>query len=198
VLRDFTSDFVTPHERGWRMLTEAFVGQPHLRFLEIGSLEGRSACWWLDHVLTHPTSTLTCIDCWGIDDIERRFDHNITTTGRAAQIRKYKARSRSALKEVEDGSIDLAYIDGSHEGRDVLLDGLLVLPLMRPQGVILFDDYGLAPECMPPGYQRLPREAIDTFLAFTRDRVQQVSGGYQVAVRVRDRKADPAVSRHRP
>src|SRR5690349_6873094 len=46
----------------WEIDLARLAGQPDLRFLEIGSFEGHSACWLLEHVLTHDTSTLTCVD----------------------------------------------------------------------------------------------------------------------------------------
>lgn len=38
-------------------------------------------------------------------------------------------------------SFDLVYVDGSHMCADVLFDALLAFELLRPGGVIVFDDY---------------------------------------------------------
>lgn len=46
----------------WERNLQRFVGIPNIHFLEIGSFQGHSACWLLTHVLTHESSTLTCVD----------------------------------------------------------------------------------------------------------------------------------------
>lgn len=53
----FTSDYVSEHIPRWRDLFEEYRGQPDVRMLEIGSYEGRSAVWFLENVLTHPTAS---------------------------------------------------------------------------------------------------------------------------------------------
>ena len=102
----------------------------------------------------------------------------------ADQIVKLKAPSRVALPSLHSRSIDFAYIDGSHEAADVLLDGLLVLPLVKRGGIILFDDYHLGWE---PTWKlkHYPMAGIDTFLALNDWRIDVIHRGYQVAVRVK-------------
>ena len=39
-----------------------------------------------------------------------------------------------------DGSVDVAYIDGSHRACDVLTDAVLSWPLLKVGGMIVFDD----------------------------------------------------------
>ena len=56
----YTYDWFSQHVPYWNRLLEPLKGQPDLRFLEIGSFEGRSACWLLRNILTHETSMLTC------------------------------------------------------------------------------------------------------------------------------------------
>ena len=40
-----------------------------------------------------------------------------------------------------DHKFDLIYIDGSHESADVLSDSLFSYNLLKPGGVLIFDDY---------------------------------------------------------
>jgi len=63
------------------------AGHPHIHALEVGSFEGRSTTWFLDTILTHPTSHITCVDTFkgspeheGVvetDSLLQRFSSNI-------------------------------------------------------------------------------------------------------------------------
>ena len=63
----FTADWFSHNERMWRELFDK-VGwhspERELHALEVGSWEGRSACWLLQNILKHENSTLHCIDTW--------------------------------------------------------------------------------------------------------------------------------------
>src|SRR4051812_39152799 len=53
----FTLDLFTTHIKQWERDFGFLKGHPNLRFVEIGSFEGRSTCWLLEYILTHETST---------------------------------------------------------------------------------------------------------------------------------------------
>lgn len=180
---EFTVDWFTPRVPAWQRLLAAYVGKPRLRFLEIGSYEGRSALWLLENVLTEPTAGLSCIDTWSSGETERRFDRNLAASGHSDQLRKIKAPSWQALPHLAAASLDFAYIDGSHEAADVLEDGLMVLRRMKPGGIILFDDY----QWNPPESKRRhpPGPAIDAFLSLNDWRLEELHRGWQIAVRVK-------------
>lgn len=73
----YTADYVTIHIQNWLVWLAEWIGKPEVHFLEIGSYEGRSAVWFLQNILTHPTSTLDCVDLFTGKGLEPRFDHNI-------------------------------------------------------------------------------------------------------------------------
>jgi hypothetical protein len=90
----FVTDVFSEHIPIWTKILSRYAGQPGIQALEIGSLEGRSACWLLENILTHPTARLTAIDLFipfqffpdehafvPFDpvymDIEAHFDKNI-------------------------------------------------------------------------------------------------------------------------
>jgi predicted O-methyltransferase YrrM len=55
-------------------------------------------------------------------------------------------------------------VDASHQAADVLADAVLAFQLLKPGGVIAFDDYIWSP--MRPGTENplmLPKVAIDAF-----------------------------------
>ena len=103
------------------------------QILEIGSFEGRSACWILDNIKCN----LTCIDIWEKDPvIEANFDFN--TAGR---VHKIKAKSSLALRSLPLNFYDFIYIDGNHTPLNVLEDAVLCHRLLKKGGLLCFDDY---------------------------------------------------------
>ena len=181
----FTHDWVTAHTEVWGTLFESWNTQPK-HALEIGSWEGCSACWMLLNVLCHPDSTITCIDPWYNREHEARFLHNIALTGQANQVCRIRAPSWDVLHHIQDNSLDAAYVDGSHEGRDALCDGLMVWRKLKLGGILVFDDYGW----QNPGGARhyTPKPAIDAWLQLNDWSCELIHKGYQVAVKkIKDR-----------
>src|SRR3989344_8187879 len=143
-LPPFLTDWFSKQIPVWENHLAHLKGKPDLRFLEIGSFEGRSACWLLKNILTHASAKLTCIDPfpvigaetirkyaqaheWQIKepypeciDIERRFDANIAATGAAHKVIKRKGVSQETLRELPLHSFDVIYVDGSHFPPDAL------------------------------------------------------------------------------
>ena len=113
--------------------------------LEIGSYEGRSAVWFLENILTHPTSRLVCIDPFFDPRVEMRFDHNVRLSGARERLEKRRGRSESVLPQLERASFDLIYVDGSHDAPFVLLDAMLSWELLKTGGILAFDDYEWEP-----------------------------------------------------
>lgn len=60
----FTRDLTAPFSRRWASLLEKFSGRPNVHGMEIGCLESRSSIWFLENILQHESSHLTCIDPW--------------------------------------------------------------------------------------------------------------------------------------
>lgn len=174
---EFTSDWHSMHIPNWQEHLGEFDGRP-VRCLEIGSHEGRSAVWFAQHLLSHPSATLTCIDPWPSPDAESRFDANIAETGRAPQVRKLKVDSWQALAALQSG-FDLIYVDGNHEGRHVLEDAIWAIRLLKVGGLLIFDDYPY----QPVGVTQPPQPAIDTFLLLWSDCLAVLHREAQVIVR---------------
>jgi hypothetical protein len=183
----FTQDWFTANVPTWERVLAPIAGKPELQALEIGSFEGQSACWLLDHVLTHPTSRLVCVDPFdgaGQPHAEHYFDDNVRRSGSAYKVLKLKGLSRQAVPLLAGHALDLAYVDGSHDPADALADGLLVWPLLRRGALVIFDDYGIGasyPDAIAAGVD--PRPGIDAFLGFMAGRYEVVERGYQLIVR---------------
>jgi predicted O-methyltransferase YrrM len=183
---EFTSDWHSPHIPLWQEHLGPLNGRP-VRCLEIGSHEGRSAVWIVQHLLSHPDSTLTCIDPWPSVEAERRFDANVSELGRANQVRKLKTESWRALPLLTPG-FEFAYIDGHHEGRHVLEDAIHAFRLVRVGGLVIFDDY----RNRPLAVAHPPQPAIDAFLLLWSDSLDVLHQDEQVVIRkVREPQSAP-------
>jgi hypothetical protein len=181
---EFTQDWLGPRAEWWQPVLQPYIGTP-ARMLEVGSFEGRSATWFLDNILTHPDARIVCVDTFGgspehrgldLTDLESRFDRNMAR--HAGRFTKLKGSSHAILRTLEPASFDIAYIDGSHEAADVLMDAVLVWDLLKPGSIMMFDDYGTRWE----GFDGL-RTAIDAFLACMEGRYELIRKQYQVILR---------------
>lgn len=194
----FTSDWFSPHIPVWETVLSDMRGKPHLHFLEIGSYEGRSACWLLTHILTHETAYLTCIDIFHLSDesietstrlnlsmptgeeIEKRFDANIESIHALHKVIKLKGKSRELLRTLPLRHFDCAYIDGSHTSSSALSDGMLAFDLLKAGGLLIFDDYKW--NCFPEAPLKNPRAGIDAFLTFFKDEYRIIHNDYQIII----------------
>lgn len=160
----FTEDWFSEHITTWRRLLAPLAGRPGLRYLEIGTWEGRSAFWVLDNILTHPTAHMTTIDVFP-GDVQERYRENLRLSGRAEQVTTLVGRSQEEVRKLPYESFDLVYVDGSHAADDVLADAVQAWAVVKPGGIVIFDDYTW------PGYKNIfplelrPQIALDTFLA---------------------------------
>lgn len=180
----YTTDFISGFVDDWARALAPLAGRPGVRLLEIGSFEGRSATWFLKHVLTHESSELVCVDVFSRPGREARFDHNIGLADRHGQVRKLKGKSADVLATLEPASFDAIYVDGGHDAGTVLLDTLLAWKLLKPGGVLIFDDYLW--ELERPLSER-PQLAIDLFRTTMGDALEILHMGYQVIGRKGER-----------
>lgn len=189
----FSQDWFTINLPIWEHYLQRFAHQSELMALEIGSWEGRSTCWLLDHILTHPTAQITCIDTFAggaehqalwqgsfLQTIEQRFDFNVAQTGAPEKVKKIVGKSQMVLRSLPPNAYHLAYIDGSHIASDVLEDALLTWGLIKVGGIIIFDDYQYT---FPSEVTEAPpKTAIDAFLTTFSKKIVLLHQGYQVLV----------------
>ena len=75
---------------------------------------------------------------------------------------------------------DFIYIDGSHIAKDVLTDACMAWPLLKPKGLMVFDDYLWGD---PRDILHRPKPAIDAFCNLFAEEAEIVHVGYQLVVR---------------
>lgn len=183
----FTHDWFSLHIGNWTRWLGA-RRDVETRALEIGCYEGKATCWLLENILTHPKSTITCIDTFeGSDEhkefgvkfggVERTFHEN--TAPWENKVTTHKGRSDYILRRLA-GPFDLVYIDGSHRAPDVLTDAVLAWPLVAPGGIVVFDDYMWDHY---PDATMNPRLGVDSFLATFKGQFALIASEYQVCVR---------------
>ena len=191
----FTQDYFSHNIAQWSKDYARFAGKPNLDFLEIGSFEGRSACWLLQNILTHDSSRMTCVDLFaeersqgayettGLDSnlmsAEDRFDYNIRQAGASHRVKKLKGNSHDLLRSLSRSQYDFIYIDGSHVAKDVLEDAILAWPLLKTGSALTFDDYEWRDE---PDPLRCPQLGIDAFLGVYEGHYRMIHKGYQVTL----------------
>lgn len=180
---DFTSDWVTRNIALWTAQLKHVRGQPNLHALEIGSYEGRSAIWFLENILVHPTSSITCVDIFDDKTYEDRFGRNILASGFPNKVNKIKGPSQKVLRELKWNSYDFVYIDGSHVAKDVLSDAVLSWDLLKVGGIIIFDDYLLWADRYRPWAR--PQIAVDAVLEIYEPYIEVLHKGTQVVIRKR-------------
>ena len=134
--------------------------QQKLQIVEIGVYEGASSCFWSDFYLNNPDSRLISIDPFtgseehlkepekypGLSKLEVTARENIAKSDNAGKVEIIKGYSHLIYPHLfyrygEDPWIDVLYIDGAHDSISVARDITLYVPMVKPGGVVFFDDY---------------------------------------------------------
>lgn len=192
----FTQDWFSWAPPVWEQLIEHLPARK--RFLEIGSFEGRSTVWIVENMMVDD-GEVYCIDTWDggeehsngeMSGAEERFLHNrqvLMSKYERRHISVQKGKSVERLAEwlapsaVTDCRIfDFIYIDGSHIAKDVLTDACMAWPLLKPKGMMVFDDYMWG---NPRDILHRPKPAIDAFCNLFAEEAEIIHVGYQLVVR---------------
>lgn len=182
--RVFTEDWFTYLIPLWSPLILPLIPKGPVRCLEIGSYEGKSACWILDTIVKNdPQSHLDCVDLWrGMEEQERIFDNNLSCE---PQVTKHKDFSVNFLAPLvtQPPMYDFIYVDGEHRGEMLFSDLILAWRLLKKKGVMAIDDYIYEGDDIVgvPGTQ----VAIDAFLKLHASEIRLLEKDRQVIVQKR-------------
>lgn len=181
----FTNDWFKHNAKNWDKF-------PRIQSaLEIGSYEGQSSVWIIEHMLEE-SGRIYCIDTWAggeehggidFDEVESRFDKNVKAAKFGyQQVFKIKDKSCKALATLFrlNETFDFIYIDGSHIAKDVLTDACMSWPMLNRGGIMVFDDYGWG---NPRDILHRPKIAIDAFVNIFAEELQLTGCGAQAIVR---------------
>jgi predicted O-methyltransferase YrrM len=117
-------------------------------YLEVGCFEGLSSFFVLSE---YKAVDATLLDIWDMpnpnsktlshnfNSIENAFDDNLSRFN----FTKIKDDSVVAMRKLfkQNKSFDFIYIDGSHNGEDILSDAIEAFKILKKEGLIFFDDF---------------------------------------------------------
>ena len=117
-------------------------------YLEVGCFEGLSSFFVLSE---YKAVDATLLDIWDMPNpnsktlshnfhsIENTFDDNLSRFN----FTKIKDDSVVAMRKLfkQNKSFDFIYIDGSHNGEDILSDAIEAFKILKKEGLIFFDDF---------------------------------------------------------
>lgn len=193
----FSVDWFSNNIPTWTATLKRYKGK-ECNALEIGSYEGRSASWLLENILTHSKSRLTCVDNFTQRDlatkgnVETIFKANMSKYGKKCKLLKGNSSDVLKFPSLLKQRFDIIYIDADHRSKHVLEDAILSFPLLKPGGIMIFDDNTDNKE----HDNKCPKPAIQAFTnAFAND-IKVVSSKWQVIIskRVTPLKTTPCYS----
>jgi predicted O-methyltransferase YrrM len=112
----------------------------NIKYLEIGTFEGASLHYMFTNILTNNESTSTVIDPFTFSNNQYEiFSSNMEKF--RDRIDLYKGMSEDFLPILPKNYYDFIYIDGDHTSDGVFKDAILSFPLLKQNGIIIFDDY---------------------------------------------------------
>jgi prepilin-type processing-associated H-X9-DG protein len=143
-----------------------FMDVPDLTVVEIGSWKGRSTISMALALKARGSGRLYAIDPhtgsrehilqYGAVDTYREFLANLEKAGIKAVVAAIRESSHSARSQFGDGTVNVLFVDGSHEYEDVLRDIRDWTPALANPAIVAFNDP------ITPGVYRALKEAVLT------------------------------------
>lgn len=187
---NFTQDWFTHNIPNFEGIKKELMVVP--KILEIGCFEGRATCWMLENMLADD-GEIHVIDTFEgseehvglkLNTLHDTFISNVAEAKRPAQS-LVVARNTSytgmgnLIHRGYAESFDFIYIDGSHTAPDVITDACMAFGLLKPNGIMLFDDYMWM---ATPALLHRPKIAIDMFTTLFAEEAVIRMIGYQLAI----------------
>ena len=145
------------------------AGVDNLTFLQLGAYTGDASVWLAENVLTGKHSYLYDVDTWEGSDEEAHESIDFKgvlsqyhqVVNRFPSIRPYQMTTLKFLLTSRTLTHDFIYVDADHTAVGVLMDAELSWPLLKPGGILAFDDYQWGAHL--PAFKS-PKLGIDLFL----------------------------------
>lgn len=186
----FSSEFAKAHGPNWLEWLGHLKGKPAVG-IELGTWLGESAEWALDNIFDHPESAYYCVDTFEGSDEHRLAGIDCSKNEEVAKARLarfgqkpriWRMTSDRFLKNfhyAEMMTVDFVYVDAAHDAMNVLRDSVLAFDLLKPGGVLIWDDFLWS--VMRDEIDR-PKLAIDGFMAAYARRFEVIGMGWQIAI----------------
>jgi len=154
--------------------------------LEIGCYEGLSSVFFADNLLSHPDSSMICVDPFMTletndhrdflkNNEEENFDYNIKRCSNSEKITVHKITSDKFF-ETNRSTFNFIYIDGCHEPDFITRDMKNSFDVLEPGGIMWMDDY-----CGGDGVRI--KSAMNNFLKEYEGKYSLIHSGYQLAIK---------------
>jgi predicted O-methyltransferase YrrM len=126
------------HWRDWFGRFGFFAPSPprSLRYLEVGTYEGRSVLW----VAAHSRADIVGVDI-NVADVRATFLHNLAQNNLTNRVRFLNGASlrQMAALAVEGALFDAIYVDAAHDFKSVAMDSFAAWQLLRAGGLLIWD-----------------------------------------------------------
>lgn len=202
---EFTSDWFSANIHNFEHVKRNLIANLGgvRSILEIGAHEGRATCWMIENMLSD-TGTIVSVDPFANYHInpftgeqptqdrtwENRFRSNTAKVlGHSQKQEVFVALSFPTLAQfiVDQRQFDFIYIDGNHCCDAVMADAVMAWSLLRPGGIMLFDDYLSEDEHDVLNRGKL---AIDAFCSSFTRQIDWYVTNYQLGIGKRKTKGE--------
>ena len=163
--------FASTAQANFEQFLTPLAGKEKLSFLQLGAFTGDASVWMAENIITGESSILFDVDTWEGSDEQSHaeMDFNDVFATYRAKVKPYK---RILWKQLDTVSFltsynyikgyDFIYIDADHTSAGVFLDAELSWRVLKPGGIMAFDDYTWQHESGRPALA--PKGGIHMFL----------------------------------
>ena len=171
----------------FEFLNGMFRKDDSIRFLQIGAYTGDASVWMLERFSGFESFTLIDVDTWSngdspemnwqnFNDIERFYAVRTETFSSQGRLQTFRGTSDEFFFENKD-TFDFIYIDGNHQPRQVTKDAINAFEILKPGGIMAFDDYLGAGNLK---VNERPKIAVDFFCSLFSDSLEVLVSNYQL------------------
>jgi len=176
----------TPAQANFEKFLEPYKDKPNLKFLQLGAYTGDASVWLMENILTDSSSMLIDVDTWEGSDEEAHENMDfgqiymfyLSRMKQYANSYSHMSTTLNFLRYCED-EYDFIYVDADHTAVGVLLDAELSWDLLKPGGILAFDDYEWN---AGKGEAFNPKPGVDTFLHRHKDELAVIHKDWQLWV----------------
>lgn len=180
----FTNNwFEITAKKNFEKYLSPFKAEDTLKFLEIGCYEGQASVWLMENT----QAELLVIDTFeGSEEHDKEFEKTLldrfsdNIEGHQDRVEILIGTSERHLKTLKNETYDFIYIDGDHHAKNALEDAVLAFPLLKPGGIMIFDDYTWG---QGMDLYDTPRAGIDAFLTVYGNKLEVLDKNSQAVIR---------------